>query len=59
MTVKLQTEQYLEFLSLKKAALAHLSLHLSKCNIVGNHMPRLKYISYFIYLRIGGMNILK
>ena len=41
MIVKLLTEQYLEFLSLKKAAEAHPSLHLSKCQIVGNLMPLL------------------
>ena len=32
------TEHHLEFISLKEAAQAHLSLHLSKCHIVGNHM---------------------
>ena len=44
MTFKLLTEQYLEFLSLKEAAQARLSLqtlHMSKCHIVGNHMSRL------------------
>ena len=38
MTVKLLTEHYLEFLNLKCAAQARLSLHLLKCHIVGNHM---------------------
>ena len=38
MTVKLLTEHYLEFLSLKGAAQARMSLHLLKCHIVGNHM---------------------
>ena len=38
MTVKLL---YLGFLSLKEAAQARLSLHLSKYHIVGNHMSRL------------------
>ena len=42
MTVKLFTEHHLEFLSLNKAALARLSLHLSKFHIVGNGMSRLK-----------------
>ena len=37
MTVMLLTEHYLEFLKLE-AAQAHLSLHLSKSHIVGNHM---------------------
>ena len=38
MIVKLLTEHHLEFLSLKEAAEARLSLHMSKCYIVGNHM---------------------
>ena len=42
MSVKLLTEHHLEFLSLKGAAQAGLSLRLSKCHIVGNHMSRLK-----------------
>ena len=48
-TVKLLTEQYLGFLSLKEEAAqqARLSLHLPKCNIVGNHMLRLKYLRDF------------
>ena len=41
MIVKLLTEHHLEFLSLKKAAEARLSLHMSKCHIVGNHMSQL------------------
>ena len=41
MIVKLLTEQHLEFLSLKEAAQAHLSVHLSKCHIVGNHVSQL------------------
>ena len=40
MTVKLLTEHHLEFLSFSEAAQACLSLHLSKCHIVGNHMSR-------------------
>ena len=36
MIVKLLTEYHLEFLSLKEAADDRLSLHLSKCQIVGN-----------------------
>ena len=40
----LLTEHHLEFLSLKEAAEARLSLHLLKCQIVGNLMPWL--ISY-------------
>ena len=42
MIVKLLTENYLEFLSLKGAAEGLPSLHLSKCLIVGNLMPRLR-----------------
>ena len=41
MTVKLLTDQLLEFLASKEAAQARLSLHLFKCNIVGNLMSRL------------------
>ena len=41
-SLKLLTEHHLECLSLKEAAQARLSLHLSKCHIVGNHMSRLK-----------------
>ena len=41
MSVKLLTKHHLEFLSLKVAAQARLSLHLSKCHIDGNHMSRL------------------
>ena len=43
MSVKLLTEHNLEWLSLKEAAQARLSLHLSICHIVGNHMRRLNY----------------
>ena len=41
MSLKLQTEQCLEILSVQGGAQARLSLHLSKCHIVGNHMSRL------------------
>ena len=41
MIVKLLTEHRLEFLSLNKAAEASPSLHLPKCQIVGNPMPLL------------------
>ena len=37
MTVKLLTEHHLELLILNVAAQAHLSLHLSKWHIDGNH----------------------
>ena len=43
MIIKLLTEHHLEFLSLKEEAQTRLSLHLSKCQIVGNLMPRLIY----------------
>ena len=46
MYVNLLTAHHLEFLSLKEAAQARMSLHLSKCHIVGNHMSWLKYIVY-------------
>ena len=38
MIVKLLTGHHLEFLSLKGAAQARPSLHMSKCHIVGNLM---------------------
>ena len=41
MSVKLLTEHHLKFLNLKEAAEACPILHLSKCQIVGNLMPRL------------------
>ena len=44
MIVKLLTEHHLEFLSLKEAAEARMSLHLSKHHIVGNHMSWLNYV---------------
>ena len=46
MIVKLLTEHHLEFLSLKGGCIGSsdgLSLHLSKCHIVGNHIPQLIY----------------
>ena len=50
MSVKLLTKHLLEVLSLNvyanEAAEARLSLHLSKCNIVGNHMSWLKSFSH-------------
>ena len=46
MIVKLLTEHHLEFQSLKGSAEARPSLHLSKYQIVGNHMPRLICIMY-------------
>ena len=49
MIVKLLTEHHLEFLSLKEAAEARPSLHLSKCQIVGNLMSRL--LSYLQSLK--------
>ena len=38
--VQILAEQHLEFLSLKGAAQARLSLHLSKHHIAGNHMSQ-------------------
>ena len=44
MTVKLLSEHQLEKINFKMlAAQARLSLHLSKCHIVGNQMLRLRY----------------
>ena len=50
MIVKLLIEHHLEFLSLKEAAEAPPSLHLSKCQIVGNLIPRLKLLSSYLSL---------
>ena len=51
MSVKLLTEHHLEFLKVKKeAAKACLSLHLSKCNIVGNHISQIIY-TYGIHVQ--------
>ena len=43
MTIKLLSEYNLEFLSLNGGCTDLLSLHLSKCHVVGNHMSRLMY----------------
>ena len=40
---KLLTEHQLKFLSLKGGCKARLSLHMSKCHIVKNLIPRLTY----------------
>ena len=48
MIVELLTDHHLEFLSFKEAVQACLSLHLSKCHIVGNHMPL--FISFTLFL---------
>ena len=50
MSVNLLTKQHLEFLSLNEAAQARLSLHLSKCHIVGNHMSWLICNKYQILI---------
>ena len=46
-----------KLLSLKEAVQAHLSLQLTKCHIVGNHMSQLNYLKkckmesfYFIFI---------
>ena len=50
MTVKLLIEHHFEFLSLKGGCKAHLSLHLSKCHIVGNLMSKLNScIDFYSY----------
>ena len=51
MIVKLLTEHHLEFLSLKEAAEARRSLHLSKCQIFGNLLPRLNYVNGMVVSR--------
>ena len=45
MTVKLLTEQHLEFQASKEAAEARPSLHMSKCHIVENLLHWLIYVS--------------
>ena len=52
MTAKLLTEEHFEFLSFEEAAQAHLSLFMSKCHFVGNHMSRLN-IMKTILLKIS------
>ena len=52
MFVKLLTEHHLEFLSLKVAE-ARLSLHLSKCHIVGNHKSRFIFQLVFVAQQTG------
>ena len=60
MIVKLLTEHHLEFLSLKEEAQTRLSLHLSKCQIVGNLMSRLNYsiLSNIPELRVKQVQVL-
>ena len=52
MNVKLMTAHHLEYLSLKEAAKARLSPHLSKYHIDGNHMSRLIYALSPFYILI-------
>ena len=54
MICKLLTEHHLEFLSLKGAAEARMSLHWSKCDIVGNHMPWLILKTIFVVRPVSG-----
>ena len=58
MIVKLLTEYHLEFLSLKVAAEAGPSLHLSKCQIVGNLSTGVKLCKthYLTYLYLINFN---
>ena len=49
MTIKLLTYHNLEFLSLKEAAHAGLSLPMSKYHIVGNHMSRLIFVAVGVH----------
>ena len=60
MSVKLLTEHHLEFLSLKGGIQARLSLHLSKCHIVGNHMPWLVfYLLQYVFQSVPTVPLLK
>ena len=49
MNIKLLTEHYLEFLSLKGASQARLRLQLPICHIVGNHWTLIKYCRLSLY----------
>ena len=49
--VRLLIEHRLEFLSLKGVAQIHMSLHLSKCHIVGNHMSRLNMVALHVVFK--------
>ena len=44
MNIKLLTEHHLELLSLKEAVQVRVSIFMSHCHIVGNHMSWLIYI---------------
>ena len=64
MSVKLLTEQYLELLILKGGYTGSLSLPLSKCHFVGNHMSRLisfKDFSIFalVVILFGGVKMFR
>ena len=50
MILELLTEHHLEFVSLKEAAEAHLSQHMSKCHIAGNLMHWHNYC--IVYCRL-------
>ena len=52
MNVKLLTKHHLEFLSLKGGCKAGLTLQLSKCHIIGNHMSRLIFSQFFKTFKI-------
>ena len=53
MIVKLLTEHQMEFLSLKGGCTGSSESNLSKCQIVGNHMPWLKCKIIFEFLQVG------
>ena len=53
MICKLLTEHHLEFLGLTGAAETCPSLHLSKCQIVGNLMPRLIIVKIPVDMALG------
>ena len=56
-SVKLLTEHHLEFLSLKGAAQARVSVHLSKCYVVGNHKSRLYYLFVYVFVYLFELTI--
>ena len=50
---KLQTENHLEFLSLKGGCTGSSESSSSKCHIVGNHMSRLSYVDQTSEMKIS------
>ena len=54
MNVEILSEHHLEFVSLKVNAEARMSLHMSKCHIVGNLMHWLNYNNTCAHVHMFG-----